>query len=160
MNALFGERFDSMLNDALRVNSGLTYGANSVLDLHREAGAITITTYTRTETTGQAIDMALDVLKTLNEKGITAEQLSSVKNYTKGMYPDSGCLRRPISWPNVLSDIELFGLNRGEVDDMFSPRIDAVTAPANEPMRLRKSGTDLTNSLLSYLTMHRRFGNR
>ncbi len=125
LNTLFGGRFDSMLNDALRVNSGLTYGANSVLDLYREPGAISISTYTRTETTGQAIDMALDVLKTLNEKGVTADQLLSVKNYTKGLYPTQA-LETPDQLAAVLSDIELFGLNRGEVDDMFS-RIDAVT---------------------------------
>ena len=34
-NTLFGGRFTSLLNDALRVNAGLTYGANSLLDLDR-----------------------------------------------------------------------------------------------------------------------------
>jgi len=51
VNTLFGGRFTSMLNDALRVNSGLTYGAGSTLDLHRAPGAISIGTYTRTDTT-------------------------------------------------------------------------------------------------------------
>jgi zinc protease len=125
LNTLFGGRFDSMLNDALRVNSGLTYGANSVLDLYREPGAITISTYTRTETTEQAMDLALTILKGMNEKGITAEQLSSVKAYVKGTYPTQ-TLETSDQLAGVLSDIELFGLNRGEVDDMFS-RIDAVT---------------------------------
>ncbi|MDQ1473691.1 MAG: zinc protease [Bryobacterales bacterium] len=125
INTLFGGRFTSMLNDALRVNSGLTYGARSSLDLHREPGAITISTYTRTETTGKAIDMALDVLKQLNEKAITAAQLDSVKAYVKGTYPTQA-LETPDQLANVLGDIEVFGLNRGEVDDLFS-RIDAVT---------------------------------
>ena len=125
VNTLFGGRFTSMLNDALRVNSGLTYGAGATLDLHREPGAITISTYTRTETTGQAMDMALSVLKRLNENGITAEQLASVKAYVKGEYPTQS-LETADQLANVLGDIEVFGLNRGEVDDLFS-RIDAVT---------------------------------
>ncbi len=125
LNTLFGGRFTSMLNDALRVNSGLTYGASSILDLQREPGAITISTYTRTETTEKAIDMALDVLKHMNQNGITAEQLSSVKAYVKGTYPRQA-LETSDQVANVLGDIELFGLNRGEVDDLFS-RIDAVT---------------------------------
>jgi zinc protease len=125
LNTLFGGRFTSMLNDALRVNSGLTYGANSILDLQREPGAITISTYTRTETTEKAMDMALDVLKGMNQNGITAEQLSSVKAYVKGTYPRQS-LETSDQLANVLGDIEIFGLNRGEVDDMFS-RIDAVT---------------------------------
>ena len=71
INTLFGGRFTSMLNDALRVNSGLTYGARSKLEQYRLPGAIVISTYTKTDTTVQAIDMALDVLSKLNEKGIT-----------------------------------------------------------------------------------------
>src|SRR5258708_39462549 len=114
-----------MLNDALRVNSGLTYGASSILDQQREPGALTISTYTRTETTEKAMDMALDVLKGMNANGITAEQLSSVKAYVKGTYPRQA-LETSGQLANVLGDIEIFGWNRGEVDDMFS-RIDAVT---------------------------------
>ena len=125
LNTLFGGRFTSMLNDALRVNSGLTYGASSILDLPREPGAITISTYTRTESTEKAMDMALDVLKSMNQNGITAEQLSSVKAYVKGTYPRQA-LETSDQLANVLGDIEIFGLNRGEVDDLFS-RIDAVT---------------------------------
>ncbi len=125
VNTLFGGRFTSMLNDALRVNSGLTYGAGSVLDLHREPGALTISTYTRTETTEKAMDMALAILRRLNESGITAEQLASVKAYIKGTYPTQA-LETADQLANVVGDIELFGLNRGEVDDLFS-RIDAVT---------------------------------
>jgi predicted Zn-dependent peptidase len=125
INTLFGGRFTSMLNDALRVNSGLTYGASSILDLQRQQGAITISTYTRTETTEKAMDLALDVMKGMAAKGITAEQLSSVKAYVKGTYPRQA-LETSDQLANVLGDIEIFGLNRGEVDDLFS-RIDAVT---------------------------------
>jgi zinc protease len=143
INTLFGGRFTSMLNDALRVNSGLTYGANSILDLHREPGAITIATYTRTETTEKAMDMAVDVLKTLNQNGITAEQLASAKAYVKGTYPTQA-LETPDQLATMLGDIEIFGLNKGEVDDLFS-RIDAVTLDrANELIRKRLKPENLT----------------
>jgi predicted Zn-dependent peptidase len=125
VNTLFGGRFTSMLNDALRVNSGLTYGAGSTVDFSREPGAITISTYTRTETTEKAMDMSLDILKRLTTTGISAEQLASVKAYVKGLYPTSQ-LETADQVETVLGDIELFGLNKGEVDDLFS-RIDAVT---------------------------------
>ena len=55
--------------------------------MQRLHGAIVISTYTKTETTAQAIDLALDALQRLNEKGITAEQLASAKAYVKGLYP-------------------------------------------------------------------------
>ena len=125
VNTLFGGRFTSMLNDELRVNTGLTYGANCWVDRNREPGAITISTYTRTESTAKAMDLALAVLNRLNEKGISAAQLASVKAYVKGNYPRQA-LETADQLANLLGDMEVFGLNRGEVDDLFS-RIDAVT---------------------------------
>jgi zinc protease len=125
INTLFGGRFTSMLNDELRVNSGLTYGANSQLELDRLTGAIAISTYTKNDTTAQAIDMALDVLKRLNEKGITAQQLASAKAYVKGLYPTRR-LETMDQLAAVIGEIELYGLGRDEVDGYFG-RIDAIT---------------------------------
>ena len=125
VNTLFGGRFTSMINDALRVNSGLTYGASSTVQMARLDGAITINTYTKTDTTGQAIDMALDVLKSLGEKGLTAEQLASAKAYVKGEYPTRS-LQTVDQIASVLGDLELYGLGRNEIDNYFT-RIDDVT---------------------------------
>jgi predicted Zn-dependent peptidase len=80
----------------LRVNTGLTYGASSRLDQDRLPGRITIASFTRTETTGKAVDVALQLMKRLHEKGITADQLSSAKQYLKGTYPASR-LETPIN---------------------------------------------------------------
>ncbi len=122
INTLFGGRFTSMLNDELRVNSGLTYGASSILEQERLPGAIVISTYTKTDTTTQAIDMALDVLRRLNEKGITAEQLASAKAYVKGLYPTRR-LETMDQLPALIGEIEVYGLGRDEVDGYFA-RID------------------------------------
>jgi len=125
INTLFGGRFTSMLNDELRVNSGLTYGANCQVEQDRLTGAIQIATYTRTDTTVQAIDLALDVLKRLTTKGIDAEMLASTKAYVKGIYPTER-LETADQLAGALGEIELFGLDRGDVDGLFA-RIDAVT---------------------------------
>ncbi len=147
VNTLFGGRFTSMLNDALRVNSGLTYGANCQLQEPRLAGGIVITTFTKTETTAKAIDMALDVLKRLGEQGITADQLASVKAYVKGTYPPAR-LQTADQLAVILGDMELYGLGRDEVDDFFS-RIDAVTLDqANAAARKYYKPDNLTLVLL------------
>ncbi|MBL0155572.1 MAG: insulinase family protein [Bryobacterales bacterium] len=125
INTLFGGRFTSMLNDALRVNAGLTYGARSQVTMDRAPGVIFIDTYTRTETTEKAIDMALDVLKGLRANGISAEQLASAKAYIKGGFPTQR-LETADQLADVIGDLEIFGLNKGEIDDLFSS-IDAVT---------------------------------
>jgi predicted Zn-dependent peptidase len=125
INTLFGGRFTSMLNDELRVNSGLTYGARSMVEMDRLPGAIAINSYTKTETTVQAIDLALDVLKRLTSRGIDAEQLLSARNYIKGKFP-TGELETADQVASILADLDLHGLNKGEIDDYFS-RLDALT---------------------------------
>lgn len=125
VNTLFGGRFTSMLNDALRVNAGITYGASSVLDQRRLPGALSISTFTATATTGQAVDLALEVLGTLRNKGISAEQLASAKAFLKGTAPTS-LMETSDQLANVLAMFAIEGLNESEINDFFS-RIDAVT---------------------------------
>ena len=147
VNTLFGGRFTSMVNDELRVNTGLTYGASSRVEMARLTGGLYISTYTKTETTQRAIDLALEVLTRLHDKGITAEQLASAKTYTKGTYPLQR-LQTSDQIATVLGEMELFGLGRDEVDQFFS-RVDAVTLEqANEVARKYYRTDNLTFVLL------------
>lgn len=125
VNTLFGGRFTSMLNDELRVNSGLTYGANCLLEQDRLTGAIVISSYTRTESTAQAIDLALAVLKRLRDQGIDAAQLASAKAYIQGGFPTER-LETADQLAGILGELEFYGLDRSEIDGFFS-RLDAVT---------------------------------
>lgn len=147
VNTYFGGRFTSLLNDELRVNSGLTYGARSAFDQSHLPGAITVSTFTETGTTGKAVDMAVGLLKRLNEKGLTPEQLQSTKNYIKGTFPAEQ-LETPDQLADIVGDIELYDLNRGEIDDLFS-RIDSVTVEkANEIAKKYYTADKLTFVLL------------
>ncbi len=125
INTLFGGRFTSMLNDELRVNSGLTYGAQCILEEDRLDGGIVINSYTRTDSTEKALDLTLAVLDRLRTKGIDAAQLASAKAYIKGNFPTDR-LETADQLASVLGELEFYGLNKGEIDDLFS-RIDAVT---------------------------------
>jgi zinc protease len=124
VNSVFGSQFTSMLNEALRVDSGLTYGATSFFAPQKEPGPFLIYSFTRNETTTQALDMALVVLKKLHTDGLTAEQLATAKSYLKGQFPPtietSGELAR------LIASNEYFGLDDNEVNELEA-RIDAVT---------------------------------
>jgi predicted Zn-dependent peptidase len=124
VNTLFGGRFTSMINSALRIQSGLTYGANSAFEQRKASGAFYISTYTKNPTTEQAMDMALDVLKQLHEKGITAEQLASAKSYMKGQYPTR--LETSDQLASLIADLEFYGLDARDVDEYY-PKLDAMT---------------------------------
>ncbi len=125
VNTLFGGRFTSMLNDALRVDAGLTYGVTSQLQQRRLPGSLAISTFTANETTQQAIDLALEVLKRLREKGVDAEQLASAKAYVKGGTPTQ-LVETNDQLADLLAEFEVTGQSRDEVDTLFA-RIDAVT---------------------------------
>ena len=147
VNTLFGGRFTSMLNDELRVNSGLTYGAAARVEMSRLTGGMFISTYTKTDTTEKAVDLALDILKRLHEKGITAAQLASAKAYLKGTYPPAH-FQTAEQMAQLLGEMELFGLGRDEVDQFFA-QVDAVSLErANEVIQRYYRTDGLTLVLL------------
>jgi zinc protease len=124
VNTVFGERFTSMLNDALRVSSGLTYGARARFQLRQVAGPFVISTYTQNKTTVQAIDLALDILKKLHEEGLSEEQLKSAKAYIKGTYPPN--IETNDQLARLLVELDFYGLDEREVNNFFA-KIDALT---------------------------------
>jgi predicted Zn-dependent peptidase len=87
INTLFGGRFTSWLNDELRINTGLTYGARSNFTRLKNAGTFNISTFTAIKNTEPAIDKAIEVLNRLHTAGIDENTLTSAKNYVKGQFP-------------------------------------------------------------------------
>jgi zinc protease len=124
VNTLFGGRFTSWINTALRIDSGLTYGASSVFSRRRQPGSFYINSYTRNEKTAEAMDMAVKVLKDLHEKGFTDEQLKSAKEYIKGQFGPR--VETSDQLANWMTEFEIYGLDAKEVDE-YAARVDTVT---------------------------------
>ena len=124
VNTLFGGRFTSRLNTALRVDTGLTYGANSQFDQRRLPGTFAISSYTRNTDTEKALDMALEVLDALHTKGITETELQSVKAYLKGQFPPT--LETTDRLASTLTRQEFYGLDENDVNS-YVARVEAVT---------------------------------
>jgi zinc protease len=124
VNTIFGGRFTSLLNEALRVESGLTYGAVSTFDPRKAPGPFGIYSYTKNESTAQAIDMALQVLQKLHKQGITTDELASAKSYIKGQFPPSIESSRQLA--QIIAINEFYGLDDSEINDL-EKRLDAVT---------------------------------
>jgi predicted Zn-dependent peptidase len=126
-NTVFGGRFTSMLNTELRTRSGLSYGAGSGFARLSQPGAFAITSYTRTEKTGEAIDLALATLDRLHAEGIGADALASAKSYLLGQFPPT--IETNGQLASRLADIRFFGLDRNDVDG-YAERVKSVDAPA------------------------------
>jgi len=124
VNTIFGGRFTSELNEALRVESGYTYGAGSFFDSRKSPGPFEISSFTKNETTVPAIDLALQVLDKLHKDGVTPQQLDSAKAYIKGQYPPTIETGSQLARRIALN--EFYGLSDDEVNQLEA-RIDAVT---------------------------------
>ncbi|MCK4852861.1 MAG: insulinase family protein [Bacteroidales bacterium] len=123
VNTILGGRFTSWLNDELRVNAGLTYGARSSFQHFKESGLFAMSSFTRTPTTVETIDLALEVLDRLHNQGIDQETLSSAKKYVKGLFP----LRYETAenLARLLSEMFIYDFDESFVNN-FMKDVDAV----------------------------------
>ncbi|AMN48182.1 hypothetical protein ACG33_13960 [Steroidobacter denitrificans] len=128
-NTLFGGRFTSMLNSELRVRTGLSYGAASRFERLTHAGSWALTSFTRTETTIAAIDLALQTLDTLHEDAphhgaLDTAAIDSGKRYIQGQFPLA--FETAAQWASQLASLEFYGFDRSYIDG-YSDSIDALT---------------------------------
>jgi len=114
-NTLFGGRFTSLLMNELRTKAGLTYGASSSLRRPTKAGSVAIVSYTKTESTTEAIDMSLELLAKLRNEGFAEELITSGKNYILGLYAPR--LETAAQLAAQFAALQAYGLDASYVND-------------------------------------------
>ncbi len=120
----FGGRFTSMINTELRIKSGLSYGANSRIERSRMPGASSISSYTKTESTKAAIDLALATLDRLHKDGLDPATVESAKHYIAGQFaPD---FETAPQLAGTLIDLSLYGDGRDTIDGYLG-KVTAAT---------------------------------
>ena len=124
VNTILGGRFTSWLNTALRINSGLTYGARSGFTHYKYNGTFFAYSFTATKNTVQAIDLALQMLDRLHKEGIDEETLNSAKNYMKGQFPPDYETSGELA--DLLTTMFFYGLTDSYIND-FEKNVDAMT---------------------------------
>jgi zinc protease len=82
----FGGAFTSRLNEVIRVQKGLTYGARGGFSPSRFAGRFTISTFSKTASTAEAVRAALGELERLGRAEPTARELEDTKAYFQGSF--------------------------------------------------------------------------
>jgi zinc protease len=107
-NMAFGGSLGSMLNQALRVKSGLTYDAGSRFVRGAVSGEFAISSFTQTANTERAVDLALATLGKLKQDALNKDAMDSARNYLLGQYPLA--FETPADWAIALGDLDLFGL--------------------------------------------------
>ena len=144
VNTAFGGRFTSMINTALRIKSGLTYGARSRMSRLTMPGTVAIVSYTKTESTQKAIELALETLSSLHATGLDEQTLRSATRYIAGQYPTEFETGGQLA--GQLVQLAFYGLPATEVTE-YPARIADVRSPqALKPLiqRVYPSVQDLT----------------
>jgi predicted Zn-dependent peptidase len=122
LNTVLGGRFTSWLNDELRVNSGLTYGASSSFGTLSQTGTFSISSFTALPKT--ALDLALQTYERLWSKGIDKATLDSAKAYVKGQFPPRYETSEQLA--SLLGDMYANEVDRRQIDN-FMKDVDSLT---------------------------------
>jgi zinc protease len=107
-NTAFGGSFGSMLVQALRVKSGLTYSASSGFRRGSVPGEFAISSFTQSESTAAAVSLALQTLAALKQEGVGAQGLDSARNYILGQFPLA--FETAADWSGALAELDLYRL--------------------------------------------------
>lgn len=124
MNTVLGGGFTSRLVTEVRVKRGLSYGAGSSFDMLSNAGAFTISSFTKTESINELLDVSLGEVKKMRSKGPSPAEVATVKRYISGLYPAR--LETNEAVAGAISDVVHYGLSDDWIAQ-YRERVAAVT---------------------------------
>ena len=82
----FGWAFNSRLNESIRVAKGLTYGAWGGYTAKRFAGEFEVGTFSKTESTAEAVRAVLEEIGRLKDEGPSDKELEDSRSYILGSF--------------------------------------------------------------------------
>ncbi|MFQ5701162.1 MAG: M16 family metallopeptidase, partial [Acidobacteriota bacterium] len=123
-NTILGGGFTSRLVEEIRVNRGLSYGARSGFYPHVQTGPFMIRTFTKTATTRETVQVALDCLERFCREGATEEELEKARRFLTGTFAIGH--QSPGSMAGALSEIAFYRLP-ADYFDSYLERVRAVT---------------------------------
>lgn len=84
---ILGGEGANRLQNVLRSERGLTYGASADMDAYKQAGAIIAETDTQTSTTGEALRLTVDEFARLVREPVGERELMGAQAYLAGSFP-------------------------------------------------------------------------
>lgn len=124
-NAVLGANSSARLFQEIRNKRGLSYGAGSGFREATHPGWFQASTFSKTESTVEALKVALEVIRGLEEAPVPEPELTAAKRFITGAFP------LEIETPNGIATRVLeamqFGLGK-EFLETYNEKIEAVTA--------------------------------
>lgn len=126
LSQVFGGAFTSRLNEVLRIQKGLTYGAGGGLSSRRFGGQFFVRTFTKTPTTAETVQAVIDEVARMRDEPPTEKELASAVSYIAGSF--AGKLETPQAVERRLWTLELNDLPA----DWWTDYLQRITATSAE----------------------------
>lgn len=124
-NSVLGGGSTARLYQEIRQKRGLSYGVRSGFTRFLEPGHFQATTFTKTESTVEALQVLLDTIQSLEKAPVPANELEARKTYLSGVFPLE--IETPQGIAGKVVEALKYGYGR-EYIESYGKRIDAVTA--------------------------------
>ncbi len=124
INCMLGISMGSVLVQELRMNRGIIYSIGSTFYTYKDIGVFGIISSTPTEKTEEALDATLEIMKKLQEKGMSEDLVNKGKSYIKGQIPRK--YETPANLAAVLTSMFLYDIKDSFYND-FNKTIDSLT---------------------------------
>jgi zinc protease len=124
-NSVLGGGSNSRLYEEVRAKRGLSYGASSSFVKAIQPGSFEASTYTKTESTVQVLEVMLEATADLEKTIVPAAELEARKTYLSGVFPLQ--IETPQGIAGKVLEAMKYGLGRDFIESQRS-RISAVTA--------------------------------
>jgi hypothetical protein len=121
---ILGGEGANRLQQVLRTQKGLTYGASADLEALKQAGGIVAETDTRTEATGEAVRVIVDEFTRLQRERIGDAELAGAQAYMTGSFPLT--IETPNDIATEVLNVIFYDLPVEEIGT-FPQRVQAVT---------------------------------
>jgi zinc protease len=133
-NYIFGGGFNSRLNTAIRVNRGLSYGASAGFASGLYAGNFVADTFTRTETTLEAVKLMLDEIGRMAGGEVSEAELNVARDYLAGVFVIAS--ETPDQIAGRVTNAAFYGLP-DDYNQTFPAKVRAVTTEQVRQMAAR-----------------------
>ena len=140
---LGGGGFESRLTKNVRGESGLTYGIGSSFDFDKYPGEFTVTTFTKNESTIEAIDKILYEIDRIKQEPVSEAELTECQSFYSGYIPLQ--FETPAQIATYLQTILLYELPM----DYYTTYLKEInTTTQDDVLELAKKYLDTENLLI------------
>jgi zinc protease len=138
-NSVLGQGASARLYNEVRRNRGLSYGAESGFVPAYQPGSFTASTFTKSESSAEALKVTLDVINDLAKEPVPAAELNDRKTYLTGAFPMQ--IETPEGIAAKVVEALKYGYDRAWLES-YRDRLDAVTAEQVQSFARRRIHPD------------------